>query len=381
MKRSKYLGSLIRSLLVAIGLSAAVPATAQSLVFPAECADCHGPDPAYEIRGARMQYLESGHYLGFDKHEAHAWYANGDGCQQCHTHEGFVEYVRLGKIESEFIRWPSQPGCMTCHAPHETGDFSLRKADPVTLVTGAVVDLGKGNLCANCHTARRAPADVVVPTPASKVSAHFGPHHGPQSNLVAGSGAYEYPGRSYTNSEHRIEIKDSCIDCHMPLPEGRYRSDAALGLLGGHSFFLGSKDHDGNVKLATVACAECHAGIRQARDSNYYNLPATDDYDGDGQVEVAQAEVAGLLELLVNANGTGLLQSGPNAMFGADGAWNAVKNADLERGIDEMAALFNYKFFAEDRSMGVHNMPYTVQVLMDTVATLDPDFDTDARPD
>ena len=210
------------------------PAYAETFAFPEECADCHGPEPKYKMAGAQMQHQESGHYLGFDKHGTHAYYANGGGCQQCHTHEGFIEFLTLGEIVSDYVDWPSQPGCFTCHNPHVTGDFSLRTESPVTLATGATIDIGPGNLCSNCHQSRRAPADVVKPTPANKVSAYFGPHHGPQSNLFVGSGAYEFPGMTYTNSEHRFEVEGSCIDCHMALPEGRYRLHSPG--LGGHQF-------------------------------------------------------------------------------------------------------------------------------------------------
>lgn len=375
--------SIIRLLLTALAATVTLlwfsPTYAnEGMAFPEECQDCHGDNPKYQLKGARMQYEESGHALGYDKEGVHSWYANGGGCQQCHTNEGFIEYTKLGKIESEYIEWPSQPGCFSCHAPHETGDFSLRKADPVTLVTDVTVDVGKGNLCINCHQARRGPEGNVIETAAADVSGHFGPHYGTQSNLFVGSGAYEFPGMAYTNSEHRIEVEDSCVDCHMALPEGRYRSTPALG---GHSFFIAEKEHNGDVTLSTASCEGCHAGIKQVRGTGFFNVPAGDDYDGDGTVEPAQAEVKGLLALMVNDEGTGILQSGTNPMFDAAGDWNAIRDPEVIRSQDEMAALFNYKFFKSDRSYGVHNMTYAVQVLMDTIGAMDPSFDVTYRPE
>jgi hypothetical protein len=44
-----------------------------------------------------------------------------------------------------------------------------------------------------------------------------------------------------------------------------------------------------------------------------------------------------------------------------------------------MAALYNYKFVLEDRSRGMHNAPYTIQILYDSLKALDPGFDTSAR--
>jgi hypothetical protein len=43
--------------------------------FPAACVDCHGSDPKYQVRGARSQYLTSGH-----RTIGHASYANSEGC-------------------------------------------------------------------------------------------------------------------------------------------------------------------------------------------------------------------------------------------------------------------------------------------------------------
>jgi hypothetical protein len=46
----------------------------------------------------------------------------------------------------------------------------------------------------------------------------------------------------------------------------------------------------------------------------------------------------------------------------------------------QMAALYNYKLILEDRSRGVHNLTYTVEVLYDTLKALDPRFDDSLRP-
>jgi hypothetical protein len=45
-----------------------------------------------------------------------------------------------------------------------------------------------------------------------------------------------------------------------------------------------------------------------------------------------------------------------------------------------MAALYNYKLIVEDRSRGVHNATYTIQVLYDTLKALDPKYDDSLRP-
>ena len=52
----------------------------------------------------------------------------------------------------------------------------------------------------------------------------------------------------------------------------------------------------------------------------------------------------------------------------------------VERPLQEVAALWNYLTIMEDRSLGVHNPTYVIQILTDSVAALDPSFDTSLRP-
>jgi hypothetical protein len=54
---------------------------------------------------------------------------------------------------------PTHQDCRTCHQIHTTytgADWALETDAPVVMVTsGATFDGGSGNLCANCHQARR----------------------------------------------------------------------------------------------------------------------------------------------------------------------------------------------------------------------------------
>jgi hypothetical protein len=49
--------------------------------------------------------------------------------------------------------------------------------------------------------------------------------------------------------------------------------------------------------------------------------------------------------------------------------------------IEVTAALYNYKFVKEDGSKGIHNTKYAVQLLMDSIKTLDKNFDDSKRPE
>lgn len=332
------------------------------------CGACHGAETKYPVAGAVLSYEQSGHALGWERNGPNSWYANGGGCQQCHTSEGFVEYVNTGEVVG-YVDYPSQVGCFSCHDPHNTGDFSLRTKAPVTIAAGVVFDKGTGNLCANCHQSRRAVATQVK---AGTLSSHFGAHHGPEADLFLGVNGAELPGKRYGNSAHTSVVQDSCVECHIARAEGRYSVSPGVG---GHSFYLKGEVHEA-TKINKAACINCHEDVGQ--DGEFFDIKAKADYDGDGTVENAQAEVEGLLHLIVNSNGTGVLQtSSPNA-YKADGSWNSTRGLEFPE--DIVGAVWNYKFIEEDRSLGIHNTRYAVQLLMDTIGYFDSSFDVSARP-
>jgi hypothetical protein len=118
-----------------------------------------------------------------------------------------------------------------------------------------------------------------------------------------------------------------------------------------------------------------------------FDIKASADFDHDGKVEPVQLEVQGLLELFVNPKGTGYLQTLSPAMYKRDAeasfetlsaGWaGATSGQWTER---QMAALYNFKLILEDRSLGVHNLTYTIQVLYDSLQALDSRFDDSLRP-
>ena len=332
------------------------------------CTDCHSStNPKYGVLGTKARYELSGH-----KTLGNAANANGQGCQKCHTNEGFIAYTQKGEPDPrDFITEPSQPGCYTCHMPHERGDFSLRTVVPVTLANGKIFDVGRGNLCASCHKSTADAAKIVAALPANKITDDWGPHRSPQADLVRGTNAYEFPGKKYGSSAHKDIINDGCISCHMNLPKGR-----AVGLtmlVGGHSFQIVGDT------LNLAACNSCHRGVTQAPQAPVFNVIAQEDYDHNGKKEPFQLEVQGLLDQFVNKEGTGALQNLTPPFYNADGSFHAVKS-DVVRPLVEVAALYNYRMIVGDRSLGVHNTKYVIQVLYDSLQALDPQFDVSRRP-
>lgn len=346
---------------------------AELYVFFADlCNDCHGANPKYAIYSARGGYDHSGH-----KNNGNAYYANGDGCQQCHTHEGFLEYLEKGAIDPKsYVQYPSQPNCFTCHDPHKKGDLSLRKTTALSLANGTQFDMGKGNLCANCHQVRGKSKETVKAMPVNKVFGHWGAHHGPQADMTVGTNAYEFKGKTYYSSVHATLIKEGCVSCHMSYPKGRYGFNPGIS---GHSFRVGADIHD-SPKLNTAGCLGqgCHTEMKQVKGKDVFDYKAKADFDNDKKVESLQEEVEGLLNYFVNKNGSGYLQKLNPPMYKADGRWN-MNGSDKMRPVNEMAALYNYKFVLEDRSRGIHNAPYTIQILYDALQILDPAFDTSKR--
>ena len=336
------------------------------------CGDCHAStNPRYPFLGAKARYEVSGHKL-----LGNSAYANGEGCQVCHTNEGFIASLEKGNPDpKEFVADPSQPGCFTCHEPHETGDFRLRTVSPVTLANGKVFDVGDGNLCARCHHATAVAAQAVTPMPASKVAPFWGSHHGPQADIVAGTNAFEFAGKTYGSSAHKDVINDGCVSCHMSLPTGR----AGLSLeIGGHSCEVAGKVH-GMDTLNLAACVSCHRDIRQAPGKAVFNIIAQEDYDLNGRKEPVQVEVQGLLDRFVNKDGTGLLQKTNPPFYAKDGTFLWTRS-EVVRPAVEVAAFYNYRMIMDDGSLGIHNTKYVIQILYDTIQALDPSFDVSRRP-
>ena len=107
----------------------------------------------------------------------------------------------------------------------------------------------------------------------------------------------------------------------MGLPKGRYGLSAAIG---GHGMNMAADVHENEV-LNTAGCVSCHkdiktadskrawskaggAGVTWVPSSKIYAITAEADYDQDGTKEYMQDEVQGLMDRLVNQQGTGAMQ-------------------------------------------------------------------------
>ena len=172
------------------------------------------------------------------------------------------------------------------------------------LDNGEASEAGKGNLCSACHRARGDGQTVWRWTRPGSPQLRRPPR--PAGRHARGR------QRAYSSSAHTTVVRDTCVACHMALPQGRYCLSPEIG---SHSFNLKGAVHDAEV-LNTAACLTCHKDVAPVQGTLLFNEPA--DFDNDGEVEPLQ------LEVLVNKDGSGLLQHLSPPMYRPDGTWNVV---------------------------------------------------------
>ena len=138
-----------------------------------------------------------------------------------------------------------------------------------------------------------------------------------------------------------LNVENSCKTCHLATREfGGGPGGAAVV---GHEFIPKPE-----------ACVGCHGPITEFTD-----ILALEDFDGDGTIEGVQDEVLGLLDLLEEAIiATGLDTTG--------GFLGAIGDTSISTVLQREAG-WNWAFIEEDKSKGVHNPDFAVQVLQQTI--------------
>ena len=304
------------------------------------CTQCHNNNA--KISNKTAQWAESTHSKG-----GNSAYANRSGCVQCHTSQGFLEYVAEGSTASLSIPVePMQINCYTCHEIHSTfteSDWALTKPGAQILnvqYAGANVtwDKGTSNQCVACHQAFPvSPAPVAGGADFEITSTRIGVHHGPNANLILGKTAFEL-GSSYpSNNPHSAST--GCVKCHMATPYG-YQA-------GGHNMSMLYDSHGTETRLLT-GCTPCH-DISSSSLLTEFNTKITNFQDN------IRSKLTTLENKLIAAGvydaSTGLA---------AKGTFKA--NAVL--------AYLNYNMIKEDRSAGIHNPSYIETILDNSITTM-----------
>lgn len=278
-------------------------------------------------------------------------------CAKCHN--GLYTAQYLNNPEG-FTNPPANPtqyaviGCVGCHDPHGNGNpASLRNASVTdrALPNSVLVEkAGAGRLCMACHNGRR--TDTNINDQITKGTAHMGPHHSNQGDMLAGVNAADaqldanFP---WSSSKH-ILVEDACVTCHTHPHAGD--PDNGIANFTGHTF------------APTVeACAPCHGEL-----SSFAEVMAKQDFDGDGGIEGVQHEVEGLMaelhEVILDASPSQTVRDSLVANFEA-----AIGDTNLTTR-DQRTAAYNLLFVEFDGSKGVHNTTYSVQLLQQSILSL-----------
>lgn len=318
-----------------------------------DCAQCHDSEP-YHVKG--VEWGNSLHAVATRTPTGEARAA----CVRCHAAMGFTDYVD-GLPENQRRTAYEAITCAACHDPHSKDGVHpsmLRTVGPVKLMDNitTIANGGKGQICMNCHMARR---DAVSYVENTTGSGNFGPHYGPQADMLAGANAITY-GKQIPSSAHREVVQDSCVACHL---QNVSASHPAFGNVGGHTFRPGwdggtPNDPSDDVHL-TGSCVQCHGNVTT------FNLKRQD-YDGDGTVNGVQTEVKGLLAQLAR-----LLPPIGQPTISITAAYTK----------QQLRAAYNYQFVYYDGSYGVHNVAYAVGLLKASIADLTGDGNSDGLPD
>jgi hypothetical protein len=342
-------------------------------VASGDCNQCHDA-PTHHVKGT--EWYISRHAITTRIPSG----ANRVNCVGCHTSEGFIgrihnetttnaDYVTTNTIYGAI-------GCQTCHEPHgETTPANnvhlLRILGSVTMPDGTVVtNAGNGALCLQCHHNRNGSvtnilANYPLGKPTWQGGSSFGPHDGPQGDMIEGVNAWTY-GQNIPSSAHRDTVSDLCVGCHMQTVNV---GDPAFLQAGGHTFEMSYPvvtNGVTNMVAKTDACVGCHGPITT------FDLPRQD-YDGDGVIDGVQTEVQHLLDKL----STYL----PNAQGVVDGSVKSSLSVKTNWTQPQLEAAYNWQFVNNDGSKGVHNAPYATGLLKASIADLTGDANNDGLPD
>ncbi|MGA7304333.1 MAG: T9SS type A sorting domain-containing protein [Rhodothermales bacterium] len=340
------------------------PALAQ--VSNIQCENCHGPGSLHKGDKRKIAYsIQVGvcaqcHAEGDHHAKVAEWMRSAHGagdtfergtsasCAPCHSGEGGIHNLDPSS-ELEATTGTTPITCAVCHDPHSAENIhQLRTVADVTLLNGEVIRFGgEGRLCMNCHKSRANAEEYVATT---SPSSHYGPHHNNQTDVLAGTNAITF-GRELPNSLHREALPNLCVDCHMQDAEG----DLAH-ILGGHTWNMHINDPDdpdhvkpgdegSHTELTHFVqpCQRCHGPIQ-----SFDDIMARQDYDQDGEVESAKAEIQGLLDRV------GMLlppYGDPDVDF------------SMEMSLLQHKAGFNWAVVHEDGSHGLHNFRFESSLL------------------
>jgi hypothetical protein len=257
--------------------------------------------------------------------------------------------------------------CVACH-----NDVTLVK-DSVIMPSGLeITGLGAESRCMECHQGREskvsvdkviADAGVDADTVSDKLSfrnIHYYAAAATKYGTLA-KGGYEYDGNSYDAMFAHVDGYETCIDCH----------------------------NSHTLELKIEGCTECHEDVATVDDlKNIRMAGSAVDYNGNGDVdEGIYFELQGLQEaLLLNIQAYASEVAGSpiaytpdsHPYFFIDGNANGAVDEEEANGDNRFAswtprllqAAYNYQTSMKDPGAYAHGGKYVVQLLYDSIASL-----------
>jgi hypothetical protein len=340
-----------------------------------QCENCHGPagnhaanpdDPTARPRVEIASTMCGGCHTGTHQPTFEEWKSS--------PHSGVVEDMNptnridsCGRCHSGSARWTmleSKPlpvgdanlgiQCINCHEPHSKTANPHQLYNPVAstndywiTTSGKLVDQYNPdiNVCAQCHNHRGA----------AWTSSSRAPHHSPQYNMLIGTvGVLGSDASPHQPGSHALLIKNQCVGCHMQ--STNYVSETQPASTG-HSF---------QVQTYT-ACLACHPLPQQL-------------------AQFTTSAISNQVQSIKAALDLWAVSKAPPALSAKYGtrAWEYTTPGDLSPGgpgpssteqallpVNIQKARFNLYVVLNDGSFGVHNGPFTVELLDTAEAWVD----------
>lgn len=327
---------------------------------------------------------------------------NNYACFQCHNGLSAIDYMkdRQGTTDAQVLWGDANVTCLTCHDTHEEGagsnvripvklSYNSRFVDSVSNPGGGLnkfmdgtdipADVGKGIVCLFCHQGRESGLTVYQAIAAKGVNPYtnpdqvidpvaglsfINPHYLDSGAILWGRNAWEYIDGGTTPRKYStgVAIHQSlnCMGCHMAEPNAENTG-------GGHTW-----------KPRVETCQECHGSFI----TDFEDIPAIGDYDGDGEVKTAFEEIGTLGDSVLGDSGLfGQLKAALAAQgifynpdtypyfFDASGgqyrAWTS----------NQLTAAFNLSWAYKSGidCVAYHNAYYGAQILQDSLRALGTD--------
>lgn len=384
------------------------------------CGQCHTQEGSW---------VNGRHNVADASHQSSWLGANCARCHSAPGFAQYVGLLADGETElvaGEEVEAQTETGahmgvaCAGCHDPHDaTNPAQLRRyGEVIQIIDGGTVDAGKSAVCYTCHdgyynyghvecdsddSGTAESECLTVDQMATEYTRQV--HYNSQSAVFEGKGALtDLDGDSTDdfvtdeNSFHTDDgfimadvtgdpslstTNDKCVTCHMA--EGPAVTEEGYNKIGGHSFE--ARSIDGNDYMLTSVCQKCHLDVDENLDR-----PARGDYDGDGEIEGIESEVKGLLYLLSEAIKTGAdaadISQTSGTTIAVDGSFTVSTLSYTTTGTGAGQAdnpgvkvngwyfttdetrreVYNYNLIAKgDKSWGIHNAAYIIQVLQGTL--------------